>query len=528
MSDYSAEYHRCLRSLWYLATEFLGYDKLSETFHKPMLREWDLIDHRRFGYDPKSGLFDREKESIDTLAIWPRDHIKTWCERARVIRYYMFDPTWTHTWWHAVEEMASESGAAIGKTLQTNNELRKLFPTGVLPARNRVKFVTGGGFSLTSNRIGDAPSFRVFGAGSEAGGAHSRGGTLDDIIGLNDIVDSQMPAKKRWYWNTVCNVIRSEGFKDAIGTRWDREDIYNEWLNSKHWVSSVRSCLETDGKMDYKGEPVYLTKEQVEKKRDEMDEVSFAFQMMNDSTPSGLRAWDPTLCEHFVIEKEYRGGVTVCLSDPAPAQVGSFKNTQWKFQDGGTKNEWAITLWRLRTVGVRREAILLDGDASKEWDLDTGYRRIFAMMRKWGCTRLAEEATGQAIAVYEKQRRETAREEGARYHPVKLAGTYKGQAKKVYFAAFCAKAKNDEVLIADSVPTAFLDGMLDQLRNCVFVGDGFRNNLKLDDRMNVASFVTDPEVARISPLIEEAKAWSPYLSQEKEPEYSYETRHIRW
>lgn len=528
MPDYSAEYHRCLRSLWYLATEFLGYDKLSETFHKPMLAEWDRIDHRRFGYNAKTGLLSGETESIDTIDLWPRDHIKTWCERARVIRYYMFDPTWTHTWWHAVEEMAQESGAAIGKTLQTNNDLRKLFPTGVLPARNRVKFVSGGGFSLTSNRIGDAPSFRSWGAGSEATGGHSRGGTLDDPIGLNDVVDSQMPTKLRWYQATVCNVIRAEGSKDVIGTRWDRDDLYAPWLNSPYWKATVRSCLETDGKMDYKGTPVYLTKEQVEKKRSELGEVMFAFQMMNDATPQGLRSWDPTLCEHFISEKEYRGGITVCLSDPAPAQVGSYKDSQWKARGDGTKNEWAIAIIRLRTVGARKEAILLDGDASKEWDLDQGYRRIFAMMRKWGCTRLAEEATGQAIALYETRRRDIAREEGARYHPVKLAGTYRGQAKKVYFAALCSKAKDDEFLIADSCPKGFLDGFLQQARDCVFVGDGFRNNLKLDDRVNVVSFATDPEVVRLSPLTDEAKAWSPYLDMQPKDESIRGSRYVHW
>jgi len=350
---------------------------------------------------------------------------------------------------------------------------------------------------------------------------------MDDPIGLNDVVDSQMPSKKRWYQATVCNVVRSEGFKDVIGTRWDRDDIYSDWIASPHWVFTVRACMETNGKPDYKGTPVYLTQAEIDKKRHEMDEAMFAFQMMNDPTPAGLRSWDPVTCEHMVPEKEFRGGVTVCLSDPAPAQIGSARDTQSKTRGDATKNEWAVAIVRLRKVGIRSEAILLDLDASKEWDLHTGYRRIFSMMRKWGCSRLAEEATGQAIALYESTRRMVAREEGAKYHPIKLAGTYRGQAKKVYFGALCSKAKEDEFLIASSVPEGMLERFLDQCRHCVFLGDGFRNNLKLDDLMNVVSFCTDPEVVRLAPVISEEKEWSPF-SRDLDELPTNGSRYVAW
>src|SRR5678816_1294013 len=85
-------------NLWALCTEILGFDKLSESFHKPMLDDWDKMDRKRFRGNIR-----------DSLELWPRDHIKTWCERARVIRYYLIDPTITVTWWHAVQEMAEES-----------------------------------------------------------------------------------------------------------------------------------------------------------------------------------------------------------------------------------------------------------------------------------------------------------------------------------------------------------------------------------------------------------------------------------
>lgn len=513
------------QGLYYFCTEYLGYDKLSLSFHAPMLAKWDAIDIKR-----SAG------KAIDTLDLWPRDHIKTWCERARVIRYYIRNPLHTHTWWHAVEEMAQESCVSIAKQFQFNAKLRPLFEHGVLPSPSAKRFVNAKNFSLRSNRIGDAPSMRAWGAGSEATGGHSQGCTLDDPIGYNDVVDSQMPAKKRWYQATVCNVVRSDGFKDAIGTRWDPDDLYQGWLDSKHWISVTRSCLETNGEMDYAGEPVYLTRQQVEKKRDELGDAMFALQMMNDSKTKSLRSWDSSLCEHFIPLSQASGpGTLVLLSDPAPANIGSMKDLQYKQRGDGTKNEWAIALVKLRTNGQRREIILLDGKASKRWDLDQGYAEIFAMIRKWtnaggAVARLAEESTGQAIALYEKTRREAARKAGIRYIPIDLAGTYEGSAKKVYFGALVSKAKQDEFLIADSVPSDFLspedhEGFLYQCRMCVFYPNG-RNNLRLDDRMNVVSFATDPAVKNLSPSPGKIEL-TPFTRVERDTE-GQGSLHVQW
>ncbi len=502
-------------NLWLLATEILGYDKLSLTFHKPMLEEWDREDRKRF-----------KGKHADSLELWPRDHIKTWCQRARVIRYYLIDPTITVTWWHSVEEMAQESGAAIGITLQKNKELRALFPPGVLPSPQKVKFVAGGGFRLNSNRIGDAPSMRTWGAGSEATGGHSRVGVLDDINALNDVVDSQFPAKKRWYQNTVCNVIRvSEGWKDAVGTRWDREDTWSDFLKSGYWRSRVRACLETDGKPDYKGSPVYLSQSEIDKKRAEMGELAFAFQMMNDPSPAGEKPWSEA-CEHYIPLQEAKGaGMLYCLSDPAPARVGSLDDRSAKYRGDGTKDDWAIAIVKLRARGQRREIVLLDGDFSKDWDLDEGYIRCFELMRKWGCRRLVDETVGQAVAAFDKRKRELARQEGVKYTPIDLQGTYRGGGKNAYFATLCSRARSDEFLISESCPARFLDAFLSQSRNWLPLPGG-RNSLRYDDIANVVSFATDPALgygAEEPTLIE----LTPFTRMEQKPQHEG-SRYVQW
>ena len=119
-----------------------------------------------------------------------------------------------------------------------------------------------------------------------------------------------------------------------------------------------------------------------------------------------------------------------------------------------------------------------------------------------------------------------ARTEGARYQTVKLENTYQGMAKKMYFGALCSKAKNDEVLLADSIPESFKEGLLDQLRRCIFF-EGGRNNLKLDDRMNVFSFCTDPGLRNNAPDAGPEVQWSPF-TKPPEDDFIGGTRHVRW
>src|SRR3972149_2886051 len=234
--DGAARYEPDGAGLWYLCKQILNFELLTETFHRPMLRKWDEIDLQR----------SRGKQ-LFTLDLWPRDSYKTWCERARVIRRFMRDPSCTQTWWHAVEEMAQESGAAIGEHFLKNEKLRAVCKAGgmKLPSALSKRFVTAVGFRLPDNRKDEAPSLRCAGAGSEVTGGHSDFGVLDDPTGLNDVRDNQMPAKRLWYRGTVRNVVRSNGNLDVIGTRWSKDDLYAPWLGAPHWRSTVRAALET-------------------------------------------------------------------------------------------------------------------------------------------------------------------------------------------------------------------------------------------------------------------------------------------
>lgn len=473
---------RARTDLWWLATEILGYDKLTVAFHKPML---DRMDEIRSLRDEGKG------RGRDTLWLWPREHYKTTVRKAQVIQDYLCDPTTTVTWWHAVEEMAQEVSVAIGTQLQKNRALRKLFPDGVLPSEYAKRFVGAKGFRLRSNRADDAPSFRAWGQTSEATGGHSKKGYLDDIIARNTIEDGAMPKVRSWYRQTVRHVVKADGWLDASGTRWDPDDIYQDWLNSKHWEVTVRAALEVDGVPDRKGKPVLFTRQQIQKKLEEIGESDFDAQMMNDPSPAGEKPWDQGLCEHriSVAEAKKGPGVIVVLSDPAPAKVGAFGEE--KKRDAGEKDYWATCVVRLRTNGQRREIILLDGEQSKNWDLNEGMERICMFKRKWGTKYHAIEKIATVGAdIYEDELKRVSRVLGVNNTPISLSYSNKSGWKNQQFARLAERAKAQEFMICESVPSAFLDAFLSQARNWRPL-KGNRNSLKYDDAANAVSFAAD-------------------------------------
>jgi hypothetical protein len=409
-----------------------------------------------------------------------------------------------------------------------------MFPTGVLPAMNRKKFCTAGGFRLNSQRIGDAPSFSAMGAGGESTGAHSRVGVLDDFVGWNDVVDAQMFKKKEFYRSTVRNVvIRTQGkygWVTAIGTHWAVDDPYVDWRKSPDWICRVRSCIE-DGK------PVYLSQDQIDKELREQGPTMFAFQMMNDPSPSGAKPWSVKECERptITLEEAKGPGWVVVLGDPAPRAMGSVGGRDEKFRKDGTKNFWANVVVKFRRKGELRQIILLDGEQSRDWGLDEGMQRLVKLGLRWRANEGYCETT--STPVYLESFMRAKKDLGWKGYIIgsrkltmgdsedRLKQTYNANAKNSYLTALCDRAKEAELVICDSFP---LRGeFLAQARGFMPLPDG-RTGIPFDDLINAVAFATDPYFRSRYPMIQEEDAWSPFKEKDKGPEYIYENRHIQW
>ena len=540
---------RCKRSLWYLITEVLpwgGLVGLSEEFHKPILDEWDRRRRQRM-----KGIKIPNCEG----EAWPREYGKTTCRKAQVIQDLLWNPTDTFIWWHAVEEQAQLAAMDIGKQLQGCKPLRKVLGEIAPPPISRArKWVSARGFSMPARRNSAIPSMRAWGAGSEATGGHARVGIVDDPIGYNDVEDNLMPKKRRWFSATVMNVIHGkDGEIRATFTRWDMDDIYRDWLDSKSWLMNVRAVYETDEKPDRNGEPVYWTREQIERKWKTMDsEYIASCQLMNDPLPMSSRVWVAEDCEHPKITvkqaMEHPGRIFV-LSDPAPKGPGSLSGVKERERQDGTGDFWSIAVVRLRANGDRLQSILLYGVHSRNWSSSDGFAEIARLMRVWRTNLLFNESYGGLGADYTQEAIHACRSAGVNLYLDKVANVYRlprfsdshaSGAKNLRLEALTDWARRGDFLICDECPDEFLEGepdrlgsndigLLTQARKMRPLTKG-RNNLKYDDDFDVTARSTDSALQKFAPrphLVTEPDEWSPFRIPEAEEEV-HGSRYVQW
>jgi hypothetical protein len=490
------------RDLWFLA-EQLDVHWLDESYHRPMFRD---IDRRR--KLRRVGLYDQHEGEM-----WPRDYKKTTTGQIECVQDFLCNPLDTIMWWHAVEEEAQKAASQVGHWFQHCKELRRLMPE-IMPSPRAKKWVSAKGFNFRGNVGNKQPSMMATGAGSEVTGAHARICILDDIIGENDIEDSLMPKKRRWFGRTVMNVMYSRGGELRMkGTHWDTDDIYADWRKSPDWDIRVRGAYETDGVPDWDGQPMHLTKKEIERKRRGMSPFHFSCQMMNDPLPDEERRWDRSIeSELFIDDKEafrHPGRVFV-LSDPAPRGIAP-TTEKAKQRADGSKDFWAIAVVMIRTNNARQEFILLDGEASKDWSKDQGLDVACRLMTKWRTNLFFNESVGGFIDDYTESMRAAGRRNGVNVRMdeqtkklLKFKSIHGAQAKNTRITNLCDYSRDGRFFILKRCNEKFLvgdgeySGFLTQIRKFRPLASG-RNNLRHDDHIDATSRLTDSALQRYAP-----------------------------
>ena len=527
--DRTADLGRAQSDLYWLATEKLGYDKLTPTFHKPMMDEMDR-ERRRRG-QIRRGILPRGTCGRDMLDLWAREHFKTTVRISQAAQDILCDPNVTIIFCHAVDDEACRTVQELANHFLKNKRFRALRPE-IMPPENDKRFYAAGAFTLKNRRFDRAATVRAVGVNTTIRGLHVDIAYLDDIITLQTILDSQMGRTKRWVQSEVRSVVKADGWINASGTRLSVDDIYSEWLLSPYWTCRVRAALETDGRPDYFGQPTVMTMEQIEKKKGVMG-PDFSTEMMNDPSPSGEKPWRADKCEHVISRKDAEGpGLVVILSDPAPATVGDIASSPRR--ENREKNAWAIAAVKLQRHEGKSRYILLDGEQSRDWPPSVGWRRMMDLAKKYGASHFAIEKTGQATAFYESDFLDAAREVKIRAVSIDLSMTYQG--KNHQFGVLADRAAEEMFLICESVRPSFLEPFLDQARNWRPMGtahgglSGSRNALAFDDCANVVSFCVDPALRRYLPVTI-TQNWLAEELENRRSDYNQMThggRYVQW
>lgn len=110
----------------------------------------------------------------------------------------------------------------------------------------------------------------------------------DDLINENLVTNPEIMKKVEDRYSNSSNLSTKGGLKRIIGTRYHHRDIYHKIITDQ--VAKLRLHTATkNGNID--GEPVFLTKEELETKKREQGEYIFNAQMMQDPTANSIQGF---------------------------------------------------------------------------------------------------------------------------------------------------------------------------------------------------------------------------------------------
>ena len=165
------------------------------------------------------------------------------------------------------------------------------------------------------------PTIQAIGTGSSVTSVHYVVGIFDDLVDGSDRVS---PAERESTSNLnkdLVDIIKRDGFKMYIGTRWHPNDLYYEIIhniipNSKYnkWVEDIQSCWNEDGTARFK----VLPKELLEQKKTEKGSVVFAANYENKPLAAETQLFAEETCHYFDMKDlNLEGAEIVGFCDPA-------------------------------------------------------------------------------------------------------------------------------------------------------------------------------------------------------------------
>ena len=469
-----------------------------------------------------------------SLDLWPRGHYKTTILIGRVVQDILCDPDVTIFICHAVEDEVKNIVEEVGEHFKSNLDLRRVVPHIVYNSRKK-DFLKALQFTVKRDKYSRQPTVRGASAASEITGAHCDRIYLDDIVGRKTIADSGLPKIKSWFQSTVMPVLNPGGTICVTGTCWDIKDPYQEWRKDSDWKVRHRAAYEKDGVPDRKGDPVLLTRKQLRTIERRMGPSDFAFQYMNDPSPSGDKPWNPSQCEHYVgthanAEQSLPGakgkGTVFILSDPAPAKLGAITAGKENERADGTKDEWTLAAVKIMSHQNMQIMVLLEVLGSREWSTEKGLDEACRLMKKWNTSYFFNESFGFGVADFTAEMRKASRRNGTPLYLEKngqlpkFSNSNQKGAKNMRMTRLAEWAKVGRFYIYDRAANEELDLFLEQARTFIPLPNG-KNTLAYDDRLDVVARGTDAALQKFSP---QAQVEANFFERLEEEEYESKGR----
>ena len=266
-------------------------------------------------------LFDRcievQEDRDEFLDLWSREHYKsTIISFALTIQDILINPEVTCGIFSCTRPLAKRLLRQIKFELEANKRLKDLFPDILYadPRRESPKWSEDDGIIVKRTTNPAAATVEAWGlVDGQPTGKHFSLMVYDDVVTRESVTTPDMIRKVTEAWELSRNLSAHGGRTRYIGTRYHMNDTYATIMEREAATPRIYPATE-DGTPD--GEPVFLTREQLQKKRKEQGPYTFASQMLQNPTADDAQGFDRLWLRHARIDS-YDGMNVYIVVDPA-------------------------------------------------------------------------------------------------------------------------------------------------------------------------------------------------------------------
>lgn len=293
------------------------------------------------------------------LDLWAREHYKsTVITFAKTIQDILTSPEITVGIFSHTRPSAKAFLRQIKQEFETNETLKTWFPDILWanPHKESPKWSEDEGIVVKRKSNPKEATVEAWGVvDGQPTGKHFNLLIYDDIVTRESVGTPEMMLKTTDALALSYNLGAHGGARRFIGTRYHFNDSYKTILERGTAIPRIYPATR-DGKVE--GEPVFLTREQLAKKRADQGPYVFACQMLQDPKADETQGFKEEWLRYASVP--HRGQNLVILVDPANAKKKSSDYTSaWCIGLGADRNIYVHDMVRDRLSLTQRADLLM-------------------------------------------------------------------------------------------------------------------------------------------------------------------------
>lgn len=306
-----------------------------------------------------------EADPDDHLDLWARNHYKsTIITFAGIIQEVLKDPEITIGIFSHTKPIAKAFLQQIQQEFEKNENLLRMFPNIFYenPERESPSWSLDNGITLQRKSNPKEKTIEAHGlVDGQPIGKHFRLRVYDDVVTPASVSTPEQLAKTTTAWELSDNLGMVGGRKWHIGTRYSYADTYEEMMKRKSVKPRIYPATD-DGTIT--GNPVFLSKEEWEKKVNDQGEATISCQMLQNPLAGQQKMFNVEDLQEYEIRPEVMN--VYIMVDPARSK-----------KKGSAKTAIAVI-----GIDYARNKYLLDGFNHK-MDLRERWVRTAQMYHRW-------------------------------------------------------------------------------------------------------------------------------------------------